>query len=79
MSTLIPLDKRLILPLNRMLSEKAAKSYSASRIRLLLRVGLPILTTEDFQNYRDQISVPDRHPFEGVPPASLHEIDLRLC
>lgn len=65
-SSVISLDRRVVDPLNRVLADKATKAYAGSPVWLLIRVGLPLLTTEDFQWYFDQIVIPADHPFEEI-------------
>ena len=65
-SAMIPLDARVIPPLNRVLAAKALKTYAGCPIWLLIRVALPLLTIEDFTGYSAQIVIPPQHPFDEI-------------
>ena len=65
-SRLIPLNHRLIQPLNRLLEKKGNKKYKGSPVWLLIRNGMPIWAKEEFQEYYHEILVPDEHPFEQI-------------
>jgi len=65
-SGLIPLNKRIIGPMNIVLKQKSEKQYSSSPLWLLVRVGLPILTVEEFNMYKGEIEIPEIHPFEEI-------------
>ncbi len=63
---LIPLNHRLIKPLNRLLEKKSIKKYEGSPVWLLIRNAMPIWAKEEFQAYYHEIFVPDEHPFEQI-------------
>ncbi len=65
-SGLIPLNERIIGPMNIVLKQKANKEYLSSPVWLLIRVGIPILTVEEFLMYQEEIKIPDSHPFEEI-------------
>ena len=65
-STLIPLNTRLIAPLNLRLKEKALKKYNASRVWLVIRSAFPLWEKEDFEQHISEIIVPTSHPFEEI-------------
>lgn len=65
-SSLIPLDARLLMPLNRLLAEKATRKYQASRVWLLIRSAFPLWTIDDFKKYQASITIPQEHPFEQI-------------
>jgi len=65
-SGLIPLNERIIGPMNNVLKQKAKKKYFSSPVWLLIRVGIPILTAEEFQVYQGEIKIPDTHPFNEI-------------
>ena len=66
LSAMVPLDARLLMPLNRLLAEKATKIYSASPVWLLIRSAFPLWELEDFKAHRNNILVPESHPFEQI-------------
>jgi len=66
LSTMVPLDRRLLEPLNTLLAEKARKTYSASRVWLLIRSASPLWDHNDFEQHINSIVVPERHPFEQI-------------
>lgn len=65
-STMVPLDVRLLTPLNRLLADKATKKYRATRVWLLIRSAFPLWNLRDFQEHRSRILVPEEHPFEQI-------------
>lgn len=62
----IPLNARLLGPLNYILAQKAEKQYEAQPVWLLIRVALPMWTEEDFQENKSDILVPENHPFQEI-------------
>jgi hypothetical protein len=62
----VPLDRRLLNPLDEILAQKAAKTYSASPTWLLIRNGFPLWTREDFELHRYRIAIPQRHSFSEI-------------
>lgn len=66
LSRLTALDARLITPLNSLLESKATKTYSSSRVWLLIRSAFPMWSLEDFKAYQANIIVPEVHPFEQI-------------
>jgi hypothetical protein len=65
-SAMVPLDNRLLTPLNYVLARKAAKDYAVPRVWLLVRSAFPIWDVTDFMEYQAHIRVPNGHPFEQV-------------
>jgi hypothetical protein len=63
---LISFDRRVIVPLNTVLQEKAGKTYDGSPVWLVIRNGFPLMDQADFESYADQIIVPDVHPFTEI-------------
>lgn len=63
---LCPLNLRLLHALNKILANKALKSYTADRVWLLVRNGFPLWNNGDFMSYSDRIHVPKYHPFEQI-------------
>lgn len=57
---------RLLVPLNKLLAEKATKIYSASPVWLLIRSAFPLWEQDDFMTHRSNILVPEVHPFEQI-------------
>ncbi len=66
LSSLVPLDIRLLTPLNRLLADKATKSYHAPRVWLLIRSALPLWDFDDFTAHLAEIEIPPAHPFEQI-------------
>ena len=80
-SAMVPLDNRLLVPLNRLLQRKASKNYTARPIWLLIRSAFPLCDIAYFKRYRIQIRVPIPHPFEQIwllcdPRVSLGALQL---
>lgn len=65
-SCLVPLDARLLTPLNRLLADKATKIYQTSRVWLLIRSAFPLWDLSDFEEHQTSIAVPPQHPFEQI-------------
>lgn len=66
LSSLVPLDARLLTPLNRLLADKATKTYQSSRVWLLIRSAFPLWSQDDFKEYQADIAIPTAHPFEQI-------------
>lgn len=58
--------ERLIEALNRILSNKAGKRYDSKRVWLVIRNANPAWDRESVIALREQISVPDSHPFQQI-------------
>ncbi len=72
--TLKPLRERVIAELNNnILAKKATKHYSRSPVWLLVRNMFPAMNRHDFERYRDEIIVPDGHPFRQIWLLSEHD------
>ena len=65
-SALVPLDGRLLMPLNSLLASKATKKYQTLRVWLLIRSASPLWSIEDFKEHQDGITIPPTHPFEQI-------------
>jgi hypothetical protein len=66
LSRLVPLDARLLTPLNRLLADKATKTYQTSRGWLLIRSAFPLWNLSDFAEHQASIAIPPEHPFEQI-------------
>ena len=66
LSRLVPLDARLLTHLNHLLATKAAKTYQASRIWLLIRSAFPLWNLNDFKEHQRDIAIPPQHQFEQI-------------
>lgn len=66
LAELVPLDVRLLTPLNRLLADKATKSYHAPRVWLLVRSAFPLWRRGDFMAHQADIAIPEAHPFEQI-------------
>lgn len=65
-SAMVPLNMRLITPLNNLLADKAIKKYQTSRVWLLVRSAFPLWSIDDFIENQAQIKIPATHPFEKI-------------
>lgn len=65
-SALIPLDRRLLAPLNHLLAVKATKTYETDCVWLLIRSAFPLWNVSDFTEYKADIAIPSEHPFEQI-------------
>jgi len=75
-----PFRVRVLAVLNDILRGKAGKQYRRSPVWLLVRNMFPLWAEPDFEQHKDEIVVPEVHPFEhvwllGEPDGGL----LRLC
>lgn len=66
LSSLVPLDARLLAPLNRLLADKATKIYDSQRVWLLIRSAFPLWNLDDFKAHQANIVIPEAHPFEQI-------------
>ena len=66
LSAMVPLDRRLLTPLNNLLLNKAKKTYSVARVWLLIRSAFPLWNRRDFEKHLKEILVPESHPFEQI-------------
>lgn len=66
LSCMVPLDARLLTSLNRLLEDKATKSYQTSRAWLLIRSAFPLWNRSDFEEHQKNIAIPPQHPFEQI-------------
>lgn len=65
-SRMVPLNYRVLTPLNNLLKSKSAKTYEGSPVWLLIRNGFPVFDKSDFLEHSDNIVVPENHPFEEI-------------
>lgn len=65
-SCMVPLDSKLLTSLNRLLEDKATKSYQTSRVWLLIRSAFPLWELRDFKEHQEDIAIPPQHPFEQI-------------
>jgi hypothetical protein len=63
---IVPLDIRILTPLNKILINKAGKNYETNRVWLLVRSGFPLWNKDDFIEHRSKIQIPISHPFEKI-------------
>jgi len=66
LSAMVPLDTKLLTPLNSLLASKATKIYRTSRVWLLIRSAFPLWSFEDFKDHQAIIAIPPAHPFEQI-------------
>ena len=66
LSSLVPLDAKLLTPLNRLLADKATKTYQSERVWLLIRSAFPLWNLDDFKAHQADIAIPEAHPFEQI-------------
>lgn len=62
----LPADKRLVEALNRLISNKADKSYKSERVWLVIRNANPLWTRQEVLQYCQALHVPEKHPFEQI-------------
>lgn len=58
--------QRLLNALNRILMNKAQKTYNSKRVWLVIRNAHPAWTAENIMLLQHQINIPFEHPFEQV-------------
>ncbi len=58
--------QRLLNALNRILMNKAQKTYDSKRVWLVIRNAHPAWTAETIMSLQHQINVPFEHPFEQI-------------
>jgi hypothetical protein len=78
-SAMVPLDNRLLVPLNRLLEIKADKNYAARPVWLLIRSAFPLCDVAYFSGYKAQIRVPSRLPFEQIWLLCGPRVSLGAC
>ena len=62
---MIPLNIRVPVELNRILSQKATKAYPR-RTWLVIRNAYPLWKKADFEMYPEILTIPREHPFEQI-------------
>lgn len=60
------LSQRLPHALNRILAQKAQKSYDGTTVWLVIRNAHPAWSTVGFEQYRSEIVIPASHPFNKI-------------
>lgn len=65
-AAMVPLDQRLLTPLNELLADKATKTYSSSCVWLLIRSAFPLWSVADFAENKTNIHIPSSHPFDQI-------------
>lgn len=61
-----PAEHRLLTALNRLISNKAEKSYTTERVWLVIRNANPLWTRRDILLRYKQLHMPRQHPFEQI-------------
>ena len=61
-----PAQHRLLTALNRLISNKAEKSYNTERVWLVIRNANPLWTRRDILVHHHQLHMPKQHPFEQI-------------
>lgn len=61
----VPINIRVSVELNRILSQKATKAYPRSTW-LLIRNAYPLWEKADFEMYSETLTIPRKHPFEQI-------------
>ena len=61
-----PAQHRLLTALNRLISNKAEKSYNTERVWLVIRNANPLWTRRDILQHYRALHMPKRHPFEQI-------------
>lgn len=63
--SLVPLNDKITSDLNRILKDKAQKKWG-NETWLLIRNAFPIWEKEDFLMFKEEISVPVKHPYKEI-------------
>ena len=61
----VPLNVRVLTDLNRIIADKAEKSYGG-KTWLLIRNAFPPWTRDDFEQYISEILIPEDHSFSEI-------------
>lgn len=61
-----PAEHRLLTALNRLICNKAEKSYHTDRVWLVIRNANPLWTRRDILNHYQRLHMPATHPFEQI-------------
>ena len=61
-----PAQHRLLTALNRLVCNKAEKSYQSERVWLVIRNANPLWTRRDVLQHIKQLHMPKLHPFEQI-------------
>jgi hypothetical protein len=62
----IPTPQRMLAALDRLIRQKAGKSYDSQRVWLVIRNTNPFWRTEQLQHYRQSMTLPAAQPFEQI-------------
>ncbi len=63
---IIPLDIRALNSLDRVLADKATRTYAFAPTWLLVRNAFALWSLSDYRRHKKQIHVPDGHPFTQI-------------
>jgi len=66
LSTMLPLNKRFIYPLNSLLAKKSKKNYKGNSIWLIIRSGNLLWNRDEFEKHINEILLPNIHPFDQI-------------
>lgn len=61
-----PAEQRLLTALNRLISNKAEKTYQTDRVWLVIRNANPFWNRRDVLNHYHKLQIPKTHPFEQI-------------
>lgn len=62
----IPVQQRMLAALDRLIRQKAHKTYDSARVWLVIRNTHPVWHPEQLQVFRQHISLPATQPFEQI-------------
>ncbi len=62
----LPVETRMLAALDRLIRQKAGKSYDSQRVWLVIRNTHPHWRPDQLAQYRQQITLPGAQPFEQI-------------
>lgn len=62
----VPANQRLLGALNRLISNKAEKTYDTEQVWLVIRNANPLWTRQDMLINCEKLHIPKQHPFEQI-------------
>lgn len=62
----VPVQERMLAALDRLIRQKAHKSYDSERVWLVIRNTHPVWLAEHLQPFRQTIELPAAQPFEQI-------------
>ena len=62
----VPTPQRMLAALDRLIRQKAGKSYDSQRVWLVIRNTNPSWRAEQLQHYRQSMTLPKAQPFEQI-------------